>query len=41
VIQEWRKIGVEASIGPLETRWFADGRDTGSFEVIVTACSTI
>jgi peptide/nickel transport system substrate-binding protein len=36
VIQEWRKIGVEAEHRPMETAaWFADGRDTGSFEVIV------
>jgi len=36
VIQEWRKIGIEAEHRPLETAaWFADGRDTGSFEVIV------
>jgi peptide/nickel transport system substrate-binding protein len=36
VIQEWRKIGVEAEHRPLETAaWFADGRDQGSFEVIV------
>src|SRR5882762_9815059 len=36
VIQEWRKIGVEAEHRPLETAsWFADGRDSGSFELIV------
>src|SRR2546427_6187476 len=36
VIQEWRKIGVEAEHRPLETAaWFADGRDRGNFEVIV------
>src|SRR3989449_3365479 len=36
VIQEWRKIGIEAEHRPLETAaWVADGRDTGSFEVIV------
>src|SRR5213594_2998860 len=36
VIQEWRKIGIEAEHRPLETAaWFADGRDTGNFEVIV------
>jgi peptide/nickel transport system substrate-binding protein len=36
VVQEWRQIGVEAEHRPLETAaWFADGRDTGSFEVIV------
>ncbi|PYM77502.1 MAG: ABC transporter substrate-binding protein [Candidatus Rokuibacteriota bacterium] len=35
-IQEWRKIGIEADHRPLETAaWFADGRDTGSFELIV------
>jgi peptide/nickel transport system substrate-binding protein len=35
-IQEWRKIGVEADHRPLETAaWFADGRDTGSFELII------
>ncbi len=36
VIQEWRKIGVEAEHRPLETAaWFADGRDTGNFELMV------
>ncbi len=36
VIQEWRKIGIEAEHRPLETAaWFSDGRDTGSFELIV------
>ncbi len=36
VIQEWRKIGIEAEHRPLETAaWFADGRDTGNFETIV------
>src|SRR5438876_1522709 len=36
VIQEWRKIGIEAEHRPLETAaWFADGRDRGNFEVIV------
>jgi peptide/nickel transport system substrate-binding protein len=36
VIQEWRKIGVEAENRPLETAsWYADGRDQGNFEVIV------
>jgi peptide/nickel transport system substrate-binding protein len=36
VIQEWRKIGIETDHRPLETAsWFADGRDTGSFEAIV------
>ncbi len=36
VIQEWRKIGIEAEHRPLESAsWFADGRDTGSFELMV------
>jgi peptide/nickel transport system substrate-binding protein len=36
-IQEWRKIGIEAEHRPLETAaWFADGRDTGSFELIIS-----
>jgi peptide/nickel transport system substrate-binding protein len=36
VIQEWRKIGVEAEHRPLETAaWFADGQNTGNFELIV------
>src|SRR5499427_8751443 len=36
VIQEWRKIGVEAEHRPLETAtWFADGRDRGNFELMV------
>jgi peptide/nickel transport system substrate-binding protein len=36
VIQEWRKIGVEVENRPLETAtWFADGRDTGSFELFI------
>jgi peptide/nickel transport system substrate-binding protein len=36
-IQEWRKIGVEAEHRPLETAsWFSDGRDKGSFELIVS-----
>src|SRR5262245_4269223 len=36
VIQEWRKIGIEAEHRPLETAsWFTDGRDTGSFELMV------
>jgi peptide/nickel transport system substrate-binding protein len=35
-IQEWKKIGVEAENRPLETAaWFADGRDTGNFELII------
>jgi peptide/nickel transport system substrate-binding protein len=37
VIQEWRKIGVEVEHQTLETAaWFADGRDTGSFQLIVS-----
>src|SRR3989454_591222 len=36
VIQEWRKIGVEAEHRPLETAaWFSDRRDTGHFELII------
>ena len=36
VIQEWKKIGVEAENRPVETAtWFADGRDTGNFEAII------
>ncbi len=36
-IQEWRKIGVEAEHRPLETAvWFAEGRDTGNFELIIS-----
>jgi peptide/nickel transport system substrate-binding protein len=36
VIQEWRKIGVDAEHRPLETAaWYADGRDQGSFEAMV------
>jgi peptide/nickel transport system substrate-binding protein len=36
-IQEWRTIGVEVEHRPLETAaWFADGRDTGNFELIVS-----
>src|SRR2546426_415153 len=36
VIQEWRKIGVEAEHRPLETAaWYNDGRDQGNFEVVV------
>src|SRR5712691_1257282 len=38
VIQEWRKIGIEAEHRPLETAaWYADGRDQGNFEVMVSA----
>ncbi len=37
VIQEWKKIGVEAENRPLETAtWFSDGRDTGNFEAIIS-----
>jgi peptide/nickel transport system substrate-binding protein len=37
VIQEWKKIGVEAENRPLETAaWFADGQDTGNFETIIS-----
>ena len=36
VIQEWKKIGIEAEHRPLETAaWFADGRDTGNFELMI------
>ena len=36
VIQEWRKIGIEAENRPLETAaWFSDGQDTGNFELII------
>jgi peptide/nickel transport system substrate-binding protein len=36
LIQEWRKIGVEAENRPLETAaWFNDGQNTGNFELIV------
>src|SRR5438309_1407960 len=36
VIQEWRKIGIEAEHRPLETAaWYADGRDQGNFELTV------
>ncbi|HEU4369660.1 MAG TPA: ABC transporter substrate-binding protein [Methylomirabilota bacterium] len=36
VIQEWKKIGVEAEHRPLETAsWYADGRDQGNFELMV------
>ena len=35
-IQEWRKIGIEVENRPLETAsWFADGRDTGNFELFL------
>src|SRR5438093_540184 len=37
VIQEWRKIGIEVEHRTLESAsWFADGRDTGNFELIVS-----
>jgi peptide/nickel transport system substrate-binding protein len=37
LIQEWKKIGVEAENRPLETAsWFADGQDTGNFELIIS-----
>jgi peptide/nickel transport system substrate-binding protein len=36
VIQEWKKIGIEAENRPLETAtWYAEGRDQGNFELIV------
>jgi len=36
MIQEWRKIGIEAEHRPLETAaWFADGRDTRNFELMI------
>jgi peptide/nickel transport system substrate-binding protein len=36
VIQEWRKIGIEAENRPLETAsWYADARDQGNFEMTV------
>jgi peptide/nickel transport system substrate-binding protein len=36
-IQEWRKVGIEAEHRPLETAsWFADGRDKGNFELIIS-----
>jgi peptide/nickel transport system substrate-binding protein len=37
LIQEWRKIGVEAENRPLETAaWFNDGQNTGNYELIVS-----
>jgi peptide/nickel transport system substrate-binding protein len=37
VIQEWRKIGIEAEHRPLETAaWFSDGRDKGNFDLIIS-----
>ena len=36
VIQEWRKIGVEADHRPLETAaWFEEGQKTGNFEAMI------
>src|SRR5262249_36566503 len=36
VVQEGRKVGIGAERRALESAaWFADGRDTGNFEVIV------
>jgi peptide/nickel transport system substrate-binding protein len=36
VVQEWRKIGIEAEHRPLETAaWYAEGRDQGKFELMV------
>ena len=36
VIQEWRKIGIEAEHRPLETAtWYVDGRDQGNFELMI------
>ncbi len=36
MIQEWKKIGVDATNRPLETAaWFSTGRDTKNFEAIV------
>jgi len=36
-IHEWKKIGIEAENRPVETAtWFADGRDQGNFELIVS-----
>jgi len=37
LIQEWKKIGIEADHRPLETAaWFNDGQNTGNFELIVS-----
>jgi peptide/nickel transport system substrate-binding protein len=37
VIQEWRKVGIEAEHRPLETAaWYADARDQANFEVVVS-----
>jgi peptide/nickel transport system substrate-binding protein len=36
VIQEWRRIGIEAEHRPLESAtWYADARDKGNFELVV------
>ena len=36
IIQEWRKIGVEADHRPLETAaWFEEGQKTGNFEAMI------
>jgi len=36
LVQEWRKIGIEAEHRPLETAtWYADGRDQGNFELMI------
>ena len=36
VIQEWKKIGIEAEHRPQETAaWYADSRDQGNFELVV------
>ena len=36
LIQEWRKVGIEAENRPLETAaWFNDGQNTGNFELMV------
>jgi len=36
VIQEWKRIGIEAENRPLETAsWYADARDQGNFELTV------
>ena len=42
VIQEWKKIGIEAENRPVETAtWFADGRDQGNFELIVSPAGAL
>jgi peptide/nickel transport system substrate-binding protein len=42
VIQEWKKIGIEAENRPVETAtWFADGRDQGNFELIVQPAGAV